>query len=128
MDPTEEAFVAQMREASIAAAVSDWLRSVTCAERGQYPALRSRRTGLRLRVNLRASRAPASSPFYPEECHRFSGVSPLTWTAGCARILFGIQLAGLYFVRAVPSNGPGRHWASGSTTGLIIHAPNNVNG
>ena len=24
------------------------------------------------------------------------GVSPLTWTAGCARILFGIQLAGLF--------------------------------
>ena len=73
---------------------------------------------------------PASSPFYPEECHRFSaragpvGVSPLTWTVGCARCLFGIQLAGLFCRGNSVYNGPGRHWASWSTTGPIIRAPN----
>ena len=98
-----------------AAALSDWLRSVTCAERGQSLALS--RTGwvssFGLTSELRASVTCAergqsldSSPFNPEECHWFARrrKSIDMDCRICSDSLLGIELAGLFLVRAVPSN------------------------
>ena len=95
-----------------AAAVSDWLRSVTCTERGKSPALRrtGRVTGFGLISGLRPSGLRPRLHSIWRNVTGFPpgpvGISPLIWTARYfARILFlGIQLAGLFFVRPVPSN------------------------
>ena len=114
-------------------------RSVNCTERGHPhgfppapasgfpPAERSQPLGL----GFWASGPPGSSLVSVRSgCLRFSvrggpaGVSPLTWTA---RYVLGFPCWESNWQDYCPGssvNRPGRNWASGSTTGLIICAIN----